>query len=114
MSADNLVLAFSMMLGIQFLHSIEELSTGFHRKWYLFAMPFPVFLAFEIAFLSFWIAILLLPDFPHRTGFMMFFNLLMFANGIQHLVWAAAVKRYVPGLVTAPLFLIAFLWAYTA
>ena len=25
----------------------------------------------------------------------------MFANGVQHVIWASVVKQYVPGLITA-------------
>lgn len=109
MSTDTTELAFKILLGIQCLHSIEELSTGFHKKWYLFRMPFAVFLGFEIIFLTFWTLVLLHPAMQWRYALMTFFNLLMFANGIQHLVWAGIEKKYVPGLVTAPLFLILFL-----
>jgi hypothetical protein len=111
-ASENIALAYSILLGIQCLHSIEELSTGFHRTWYLFSMRFASFVAFEIVFLSFWIVVLLMPTFPYRTSFMSFFALLMFANGIQHLVWAGVVKKYVPGLATAPLLIIVFLWFY--
>jgi len=36
----------------------------------------------------------------------------MFANGIWHIVWWAIEKKYVPGLLTAPLHLIAFIYFY--
>jgi hypothetical protein len=32
----------------------------------------------------------------------------MFTNGIWHIAWWGIEKKYVPGLVTAPLFVIAF------
>ncbi len=111
MSADNLLLAYTVLLGVQCVHSIEELSTGFHKKWYLFKMPFAVFLSFEIVFLALWLSVLFFPALPNRDLFMQFFIWLMLANGIQHLLWAAIVKKYVPGLVTAPLFIIVFLIA---
>lgn len=114
MSPDKIALAYSILLGIQCLHSLEELSTGFHKKWYLFSMPFSVFLIFEIVFLSFWIFVWLMPTLSHKELLMAFFNLLMFANGIQHLVWAGVKKKYVPGLITAPLLIAAFLWIYLA
>lgn len=75
-------------------------------------MPFFVFLAWEIVFQSFWVSILLNHTLPYRESLMAFFNLLMFANGVQHLVWASVTKRYVPGLVTAPLFIVIFLWFF--
>ena len=92
---------YVLSLVTQIIHSIEELSTGFHKKWYLFKMPFWLFLLFEIAFSSVWITILFVTNFPNRNLFQAFFLLLMFANGIQHFVWWGNVKKYVPGLITA-------------
>ncbi|PIP56425.1 hypothetical protein COX05_03125 [candidate division WWE3 bacterium CG22_combo_CG10-13_8_21_14_all_39_12] len=100
---------FTLILIVQILHSIEELSTGFHKKWYVFSMPFWVFLLFEIAFTGFWLLILLISDFSLRTTFQLTFIVFMFANGVQHLVWAGNVKKYVPGLLTAPFHIILFL-----
>src|SRR3989338_9615063 len=82
---------------VQLTHSLEELSTGFHKKWYLFKMPFKTFLIFEICFSLFWGLVVFLPDFPFRLQLLAFFLALMFANGVQHIVWAGSVKRYVPG-----------------
>ena len=45
--------------------------------------------------------ILMLPMSSHRTSLQITFLLLMFANGVQHLVWWGNVKKYVPGLITA-------------
>jgi len=103
---------FVISLLAQIAHSIEELSTGFHKKWYVFKIPFWVFLAFEIIFEGFWITVWLLQNFPNRTLLQAFFLALMFANGVQHIVWAGNVKRYVPGLITAPLHIIVFLVFY--
>ena len=92
---------YVLSLGTQIIHSIEELSTGFHKKWYLFKMPFWLFLLFEISFSSFWILVLFNKALPNRSLFQTFFLLLMLVNGIQHLVWWRNVKKYVPGLMTA-------------
>ncbi len=92
---------FTIALLVQVAHSIEELFTCFHKKWYLFKMPFWVFLAFELVFSGFWILVLLLKSFPNREAVQLVFLVLMFANGIQHIVWAGYAKKYVPGLVTA-------------
>ncbi len=91
---------FLISLIIQLLHSIEELTTGFHEKWYLFKLSFRQFLIFEILFTSFWIMVLVI-HFPFREYLQAFFLLLMFANGVQHLIWWGVVKKYVPGLITA-------------
>lgn len=109
----NLIEQFFIIgLFVQIAHSIEELAMGFHKKWYLFKMPFWFFLVFEIVFESFWIAVWLLPNFPNRIYLQAFFLALMFANGVQHIVWAGNVKKYVPGLVTAPIHMIVFLVFY--
>lgn len=71
-------------------------------------MPFSTFLLFEIVFTLFWIFVLLTPQFPFRLDLQKFFLLLMFANGVQHLVWWGVIKRYVPGLITAFLHVIVF------
>lgn len=103
---------FVVSLFVQLAHSIEELSTGFHKKWYVFKMPFWVFLLFELAFSGFWIFVWLNGAFPNREYFQAFFLALMFANGIHHIVWAGKVKKYVPGLITAPIHITVFLIFY--
>ena len=92
---------FLLSFAIQLCHSLEELSTGFHRKWYLFKMPFWLFLSFEICFTLFWFLVLIFRSFPHREELQIFFLILMFANGIQHILWWMMSKKYVPGLITA-------------
>lgn len=104
---------FLLSLLVQLVHSFEELSTGFHKKWYLFKMPFRVFFAFELSFSVFWIIVLLLSDFPYRIYLQVFFLALMFANGVQHLVWWGTTKKYVPGLITAPVHILVFLIFYS-
>ena len=103
---------FFISLLVQIAHSIEELSTGFHKKWYLFKMSFYTFLAFEIIFTFFWILVGTVPDFQYRDLFQSFLLALMFANGVQHVVWAGVVKKYVPGLITAPIHILVFLVFY--
>ncbi|MBI5613329.1 HXXEE domain-containing protein [Candidatus Gottesmanbacteria bacterium] len=103
---------FTISLLVQIAHSIEELSTGFHKKWYVFKMSFWVFLMYEIVFESFWIAVWLFQNFPIRNYLQTFFLALMFANGVQHIVWAGNVKKYVPGLITAPIHIVVFLMFY--
>ena len=108
---EHLETFYLLSLITQLIHSVEELSTGFQKKWYLFKMPFWIFLIFEICFSGFWIMILVNPIFPYRSTLQIFFLLLMFANGVQHLVWCGNVKKYVPGLLTAPLhIIIAFIY----
>ncbi len=105
---------FIIFLVILFFHSTEEHLTGFHKKSPLYKMSFPVFFGLEAIFFGFWL-IVFLTDFQARTGFMAFFNILMFINGIWHILWFMFLekgKRYVPGLITAPLFVITFVVFY--
>lgn len=109
----HLIIYFAtIMYVIQVLHSVEELSTGFHKKWFLFKMPFRTFLSFEIFHNLFWLLVLLLPTFPYRIQLLAFFIVLMFANGIEHVIWALSIKKYVPGLITAPIHIILFFIFY--
>lgn len=102
---------FIASLLVQLIHSVEELSTGFHKKWYLFKMPFLVFLSFELIFSGFWIFVLF-SSLPYREYLQAFFLILMFANGVQHLVWWGFEKKYIPGLITAFAHLLVFLIFY--
>lgn len=105
----NVELFATIMFVVQLVHSLEELKTGFHKKWFLFKMPFWVFFTFEIVHNLFWGSVLLFKSFPSREYFLVLFIVLMFANGVEHLVWWAFVKKYVPGLITAPIHVVLFL-----
>ncbi len=98
----------------QLLHSQEEIWTGFHRRWFLFTMPRWVFIVFEILFSIPIIAYLLNPGLPFANGYMQVFAILMFVNGLEHIIWAMVERKYVPGLVAAPIFIIIFLFYYLA
>ncbi len=67
-------------------------------------MSFRFFLTFELIFTVFWLAVLFIHQFPFRFWLMGFFCMLMFANGVWHIVWFwffEKAKKYVPGLCTA-------------
>jgi hypothetical protein len=99
---------FFMLFGItQLIHSQEEVWTGFHKRWF-FKMSRRAFVSFEVVFSAIILAYMIWPNLPFANVYMPLFALLMFANGVEHVVWAAIEKRYVPGLVTAPIFLIIF------
>ena len=103
---------FAIMMAIQFFHSIEELSNKFHEKFPLLKMSFRFFLTFEISFFVFWLLVFFAEQFPFRDYLMAFFIILMFTNGVWHIVWWGITRKYVPGLVTAPFFVITFLIFY--
>ncbi len=107
---------FTIFLAIQLLHSLEELTTGFHKRFPPFRMSFRFFLTFELLFNALWICVLFFDAFPLRLPLMAGFNVLMFANGLWHVVWFVFCekgKRYVPGLATAPLHIVTFLIYYS-
>ncbi|MBT3817207.1 MAG: HXXEE domain-containing protein [Candidatus Magasanikbacteria bacterium] len=102
---------FLIMLGIQLVHSIEELSNKFYKEFPLFPMTFKFFLSFEVIFLILWTLVYFI-EIPFKENLMAFFILLMFINGIWHITWYGIKKKYVPGIITAPLFIIAFIIFY--
>lgn len=100
---------YFVLLGLaQLVHSQEEIWTGFYKRWFVFTMPRWVFLAFEVLFSLFTIAYMVKPDLPLAEVLMPAFALVMFINGIGHIVWGLIAKSYVPGLITAPLFVAVF------
>jgi len=103
---------FQLFVGLQIIHSLEEIYTRFDKYWPVWKMSRRFFVSFEIIFSSLLLFVVFYQEFPARLLFMQAFNLLMFANGIWHLMWAGVVKKYVPGLMTAPLFLIVFCLYY--
>lgn len=99
---------FALMGLIQLAHSQEEIWTGFHKRWFVFTMPRSVFISFEVLFSLAIIVYIAKPNLPYAHAVMPAFNLLMMINGIGHIVWALVVKKYVPGLITAPFFVVTF------
>lgn len=103
---------YTILVVIQLLHSQEEIFTRFDRQWPLWKMSRLFFVIFEIIFSIFIILPLFLDNFPLKNLWMQFFNILMFANGIWHLTWAGIEKRYVPGAITATIFILVYLVYY--
>ncbi len=104
----NLENYFIILAIIQIAHSAEEILTNFPKKWPLWRMSKQTFISFELFLSTLLILVIFFKQFPQRQLFMMLFNLIMFANGVWHLMWAGIEKRYVPGLITAILFIIVF------
>jgi len=94
------------------VHFLEEVFTDFHKKFPPFKMPLWVFVTFDLLFQGFFWLVWWNEAMIYRETWMHVFALLMFANGIWHIVWWAIEKKYVPGLITAPLHLIAFIYFY--
>lgn len=99
---------------LQLIHSQEEIWTGFHKKWFVFTMPRWVFLTFEAALSSVIILYMLKPELAGAHTFMVWFMFAMLLNGMEHVIWGAVKKSYVPGLVTAPFFILLFIFYYAS
>jgi Protein of unknown function with HXXEE motif len=104
---------YFLLLGTtQLVHSQEEIWTGFHKKWFVFTMPLWVFIAWEVLFSLPIVACMLNPKLSFISWYVPLFALLMFVNGMEHIIWGAVSKKYVPGLITAPVFIIIFCFYY--
>lgn len=99
---------------IQLAHSQEEIWTGFHKQYFVFTMPRWVFITFEILFSLPIVSYIAKPDLPFAHWYMPIFALVMLVNGIGHIVWGLVCKKYVPGLITAPLFVAVFIFYYAS
>lgn len=97
-----------ILYAIQLAHSVEEIATGFPEKWFYRWFSARSFLIFEILHNIFWGIAVFAPGVPQRIFLPALFSLLMFANGIEHIVWYMKEKKYVPGLITAPFHVAAF------
>lgn len=94
---------------IQLIHSQEEIWTNFHRRWFVFKMPRYVFVAFEMLLSALIVIYIVNPNIAPIKYVLPIFALTMLINGVGHVIWSLVEKRYVPGLVTAPAFIIIFL-----
>lgn len=112
---DNLTKYALGFLFLQFIHSLEEQLGDFHSRWPLMKITRTQFATFEILFQLFWFLPFIFANFTGRDEMLWFFPLLMFANGIWHVIWFGFFekgKRYIPGIFTAPLFIILFISMY--
>jgi hypothetical protein len=96
----------------QLIHSQEEIHTGFYKKSQIFGMSKKLFITFEIVFSLFILLFVFFKEIPFNTIWKHVFILLMFANGIEHFLWFLKEKKYVPGVVTAFIALIMFIFYY--
>jgi len=77
-------------------------------------MPRWVFVLFEVVFSIPIIVYLVNPNLVFANAYMSVFAVLMFMNGIEHVIWALVKKSYVPGLFTAPILILIFLMFYAS
>lgn len=106
---------YFVLLGLtQLVHSQEEIWTNFHKRWFVFTMPRWAFVTFEVLFAIPIVVYMVNPNLPLASIYMSAFALVMFINGIGHIVWALVEKSYVPGLITAPVFVAIFVFYYSS
>ncbi len=100
---------YFVMIGLtQLVHAQEEIWANFHKRWFVFTMPRWIFITFEVVFSAVIVAYIVKADLAFAGIFVPLFCLTMFVNGIGHIVWGLVTKKYVPGLVTAPILSILF------
>jgi hypothetical protein len=104
----SIQLIAQLMFFVQVLHSLEELLNNFQKRWFLKKLSFNSFLSFEIVHNIFWGLVIFIPTFPFKLQLLGIFLILMFTNGIEHVVWYMWEKKYVPGLFTAFIHIIIF------
>jgi hypothetical protein len=93
-------------------HFAEEYATGFYRQFPAFAgyeWPAALFLAFNAG----WFLVMVVAGIAAQRGQSFGFLFILFfaigggvLNGVGHILIAAILGRYFPGLVTAPLLLV--------
>ena len=107
-TAPDFVLLGWITFAIQGLHFVEELLTGFERRFpvLLGLEPWPetFFVSFNVAWLIIWAAALItVGRFSVALFPLWFLAIAAIANGIAHPLGSVAVRGYFPGLVSAPL-----------
>ena len=110
------VLALSV--GIQGVHFLEELTTGFHDRLGallgLPSIPVGLFVAFNVTWLGVWIASVWRIRSARADAFFAawFLAIAGVANGVLHPLLALAAAEYFPGVVTSSFISIACVWLF--
>jgi hypothetical protein len=109
---------FLIGVGLQCIHFMEELQTGFYVRFPALlgqtAWPATFFAAFNVC----WIALWLISAAGLVTGFraalfpIWFFIFATVLNGVAHPILAALSGRYFPGLATSPIVGIMGVWLW--
>ena len=108
--------ALAIAVVFQAIHFAEEWTTGFHKQFpELFeqpAMPRPIFVAFNLAWIVLWIASVPGLNVGKRFAYFAawFLAIAGMLNGLAHPVMAVVDDGYFPGLLSSPLVAIACLW----
>lgn len=108
----------AITIGIQVLHFIEELVTGFPDQFpAVFGVPgmsYTFFIAFNLAWIAIWVASIpgLQLGQPPTYFAAWFLAIAGMLSGIGHPLIAISAGGYFPGLVTAPLIGLAGVWLW--
>lgn len=89
------------------LHLVEEVTTGFRKRFPLGDLSIPIFVAINVAFYAFCFVTLVLSarEGELATPFAWVFAVTMVLNGLGHVGMMALRRQYFPGGLTAVLLL---------
>lgn len=110
--------ALTFAVCIQALHFVEESVTGFNEQFPglfdLPAMPFSVFVVFNLAWLAIWAASIPGLRAARTAAFFAawFLAIAGTLNGVAHPVMAIAAGEYSPGLLSSPVIGAASVWVW--
>ena len=99
--------ALALAVGVQSVHFAEEAATGFHHRFpALFGLPdlpFPFFMAFNLAWIAIWIASIPGLVSGRSAAFFAawFLAIAGMMNGVAHPLMAVVAQDYFPGLGSA-------------
>ena len=107
-----------LSVGIQSIHFVEELATGFHGRLGallgLPGMPLSVFIVFNVMWIGIWIAAVPGLRSSRAAAFFAswFLAIAGMFNGIAHPLLALASDGYFPGLVSSPVIASVSIWLW--
>lgn len=99
----RLTAALVILVACQVLHLVEEIATGFRRRYPLGEMPWPVFIGINVALYSYAAATMGLSFSAHPASIPMawLFAAVLLLNALGHLGIMLYRKAYFPGGGTA-------------
>lgn len=117
-AVQRLVTALVLATALQFIHFIEETFTGFHAQFPallgLPAMPFGLFIGFNLVWIAIWIvsALGISRRVPMALIPAWFLAIAGTLNGLAHPGMALVAGSYFPGLISSPVVGLAcvYLW----
>jgi hypothetical protein len=106
---DSMPVTMLLSIGALAAHLVEEVATGFRRRFPLGEMPVSIFVGINMLVYAYSIATFILArrDAPLAVPLAWVWSLAMLLNGAGHTGFMLARRRYFPGGVTAPLLILA-------